>query len=162
MWSLTAPLIYDSLYPLRFGDRAPFHGETRTRGRKADQFRRGAIGPVVNGATGHVAAPPAASLSATIAGMRNVFCACRTVRPGVTLVRAELDDFAIPVHSHDHVVVGLSRYERVADVGHDRRPRERPRVRRWRITYLQAECPGHSTTDAQAALVPLEPRASPA
>ncbi|HTQ43231.1 MAG TPA: AraC family ligand binding domain-containing protein, partial [Polyangiaceae bacterium] len=28
--------------------------------------------------------------------------------PGVTLVRAELDDFAFPVHSHDHVVVGLA------------------------------------------------------
>ena len=40
--------------------------------------------------------------------MRNVFSACRTVRPGVTLVRAQLDDFAFPVHSHDHVVVGLA------------------------------------------------------
>ncbi len=40
--------------------------------------------------------------------MRNAFSACRTVRPGVTLVRAELDDFAFPVHSHDHVVVGLA------------------------------------------------------
>ena len=44
----------------------------------------------------------------TIASMRNVFSACRTVRPGVTLVRAELDDFAFPVHSHDHLVVGLA------------------------------------------------------
>jgi AraC-like DNA-binding protein len=44
----------------------------------------------------------------TITSMRNVFSACRTVRPGVTLVRAELDDFAFPVHSHDHVVVGLA------------------------------------------------------
>ena len=38
---------------------------------------------------------------------RNVFSAQRTLLRGVLLVEADLEDFAFPVHSHEHVVVGL-------------------------------------------------------
>lgn len=39
----------------------------------------------------------------------NQFRACRTIRAGVTRVDARLQDFTYPVHSHDHVVIGLVR-----------------------------------------------------
>lgn len=37
------------------------------------------------------------------------FSAHRTLRPGVARVEARLLDFAYPLHSHDHVVIGLVR-----------------------------------------------------
>jgi AraC-like DNA-binding protein len=37
----------------------------------------------------------------------NTFSAFRTLRPGVAWVDAQLQDFAFPAHSHEHVCVGL-------------------------------------------------------
>ena len=37
----------------------------------------------------------------------NNFSAYRTLRPGVARVEAQLQDFSFPVHSHEHVCIGL-------------------------------------------------------
>lgn len=39
----------------------------------------------------------------------NHFSACRTLRPGVVRVDARLQDFSFPIHSHEHVCIGLMR-----------------------------------------------------
>ena len=39
----------------------------------------------------------------------NTFTAFPTLRPGVARVEAQLQDFAFPAHSHDHVCIGLVR-----------------------------------------------------
>jgi AraC-like DNA-binding protein len=41
---------------------------------------------------------------------RNSFVAYRTLRSGIVRVEADLQDFAFPAHSHDHVCIGFVRH----------------------------------------------------